>query len=104
MLSITKKISFSSDYGIVDDKTDRLVDLCCKAKASEYLSGPSAKSYIEKKKFDEKNIKLSWMNYSGYKEYKQLFPPFEHNVSVLDLIFNEGLKAKKYIKNFVDKK
>ena len=39
------------------------------------------------------------MDYSGYLEYPQLYPPFEHNVSVLDLIFNTGPKARMYMKD-----
>lgn len=35
------------------------------------------------------------MDYSGYAEYEQLHPPFEHGVSILDLIFNEGDNATK---------
>ena len=38
------------------------------------------------------------MDYSGYTEYQQLHPPFEHGVSILDLIFNEGNNAKNYFK------
>lgn len=38
------------------------------------------------------------MNYSRYREYQQLHPPFEHGVSILDLIFNEGDNAKSYLK------
>jgi len=40
------------------------------------------------------------MDYSGYPEYIQLTNTFEHGVSVLDLIFNEGYDAKKYMKSF----
>lgn len=100
ILNITTKISFSSDYGIIEGKTERLIDLCYKVNATEYFSGPSAKNYIEKKNFDEKEIKLNWMDYSGYNEYKQLYPPFDHFVSIIDLIFNEGNKALKFMKSF----
>jgi len=41
--------------------------------------------------------------YSGYAEYNQLHPPFEHGVSILDLIFNEGSNATKFMKSFNDK-
>ncbi len=40
------------------------------------------------------------MDYSGYKGYEHLHPPFEHGVSVLDLIFNEGPNAKNFMKSF----
>jgi hypothetical protein len=41
------------------------------------------------------------MDYSGYPEYRQLYPPFEHGVSILDLIFNEGPNAPQYLNSFV---
>ena len=39
------------------------------------------------------------MDYSGYPEYPQLHPPFEHGVTVLDLIFNTGADAPLYMKS-----
>ena len=35
-------------------------------------------------------IELQYFDYAGYPEYPQLFPPFDHHVSVIDLIFNTG--------------
>ena len=46
------------------------------------------------------NIKIEWMNYNNYPEYHQLFKPFEHGVSILDLIFNEGENTTKFITTF----
>ena len=40
------------------------------------------------------------MDYSGYPEYEQLYGPFEHQVSIVDLILNEGPDAPKYLKSF----
>lgn len=98
LLGVKTKISFDKDYGLIDGKTERLVDLVQKAGGTEYLSGPAAKDYIDEKLFKEANIKLSWMDYSNYPEYPQLYPPFEHGVSILDLIFNCGPEARKYMK------
>ena len=98
ILGIKTKISFSQDYGLIDGKTERLVDLVQKAGGTEYLSGPAAKDYIVSELFEEANIKLSWMDYSNYPEYPQLYPPFEHGVSILDLIFNCGPDVRKYMK------
>ena len=83
-----------------DAKTERLIDLCEQVQASEYISGPAAKDYIVEELFREANIKLTWMDYSGYGEYGQLFPPFNHFVSIIDLIFNEGRDSTKYMKTF----
>ena len=88
----------STDYNLGEGKTDRLVNLCKQSLASTYISGPSAKTYIETRLFDEAGIELEWMDYSNYKQYHQLFPPFEHSVSIIDLIFNEGENAKTYLK------
>ncbi len=99
LLGINTKITYDKDYGLIEGKTERLVDLVKKAGGTEYLSGPAAKDYIVKECFDKENIKLSWMDYSGYREYPQLFPPFEHGVTVLDLIFNTGKDAINYIRN-----
>lgn len=98
LLGIKTKISFDKDYGIIDGKTERLVNLVQKAGGTEYLSGPAAKDYIQDSLFKEAGIKLTWMDYSNYPEYPQLYPPFEHGVSILDLLFNCGDDAKKYMK------
>jgi len=100
ILGIKTKISWSMDYQIVDGKTERLVSLCKQAGASEYISGPAAQGYVDEELFKIENIKLTWMDYSGYPEYEQLYPPFEHGVSIIDLIFNVGDDASKYMKNF----
>ncbi|GEJ36412.1 conserved hypothetical protein [Flavobacterium psychrophilum] len=97
-LDIKTKISVSSDYNLIAGKTERLVDLCRQTNATNYLSGPSARDYIDESLFKEKNIILEWMNYSDYKEYKQPNLPFEHGVSILDLIFNEGKNARSFLK------
>lgn len=100
ILGINTKISWSMDYNIVEGKTERLISLCKQAQGTEYISGPAAKDYINEDLFKQENIKLSYIDYSNYPEYHQLFPPFEHGVSVIDLIFNQGENAKKYMKSF----
>jgi hypothetical protein len=66
----------------------------------EYLSGPSAKDYLDESLFYNANMRVVWMDYSGYPEYHQLYPPFDHAVSIIDLIFNEGPNASKFMKSF----
>ena len=100
LLGIRTKISWSADYDLVDGKTERLVDLCKQAGTTEYVSGPSARSYIDQEVFEKEGICLRYMDYSGYPEYNQLFPPFKHGVTIIDLILNEGPNAPKYMKSF----
>lgn len=99
ILGIETKISWSSDYRIIAGKTERLVDICRKTGATEYLSGPAAKDYLNEGAFKDAGIGVKWMDYSGYREYQQAFPPFNHFVSVLDLIFNEGPNASRFLKS-----
>ena len=82
------------------EKSIKLLDICKKTGANEYLSGPSAKSYLDSSIFTQNGIKVSWMDYSNYKEYNQLYPPFDHAVSVIDLIFNEGPSSYKFLTSF----
>lgn len=101
ILEIKTKISWSTDYNVAEEgKTEKLLGLCKQAGATEYISGPSAKDYLDPQLFDQEKIKLSFIDYSGYLQYNQLFTPFEHSVTILDLLFNEGPNAKKYMKSF----
>jgi hypothetical protein len=99
MLGIKTKVSWSMDYHRVEGKTERLVDLCKQTGATEYLSGPSARGYIDEALFQAEGIALRYVDYAGYPEYAQLYPPFEHTVSVIDLILNTGSDAPKYLKS-----
>lgn len=94
-LGISTKITCSSEYRLLDGKTERLVGLCLQAGASEYISGPSAKDYIEPAQFSDAHIKLTWFDYNGYSEYSQLWGEFQHGVTILDLLMNCGTSAKK---------
>jgi len=100
ILGIPTRISWSTGIGTIPGKTERLVDLCRKTGASEYLSGPAAKDYLDESLFNDAGISVRWMDYSDYPEYRQVHPPFEHGVSILDLIFNQGPHATNYMKSF----
>ena len=98
---INTKFESSLAYNLKLSKSERVLELLKKSGANCYVSGPSAKSYLDIKSFDEANINIIWVDYSNYPIYNQLFEPFEHNVSILDLIFNEGPNATKFMKSFV---
>jgi hypothetical protein len=40
------------------------------------------------------------MSYDGYPEYAQPHPPFEHTVTILDLLFCTGSESTSYMKSF----
>ena len=97
-LNINTKISHSWDYHLEDGKTERLVSLCKQAGATEYISGPAAKDYIESIQFDDADINLSWFDYLDYPEYPQLWGEYVHGVSILDLLFNCGKNSMQYMR------
>lgn len=97
LLHATTRFEDSRTYQPRGDNQDRLLDLLVKAAATEYISGPAAKSYITPQRFADAGIGLRWKNYSGYPEYPQAHPPFEHGVSILDLLFNTGPQAATFI-------
>lgn len=96
-LGITTRFADSRTYAAQGQKMDKMLDLVRRTGASSYLSGPAAKDYIESERFEQAGIALRWKDYAGYPEYPQAHPPFEHGVTVLDLLFNTGPDAPWYI-------
>ena len=100
ILGITTKFDDSRRFNLSGSKEDRYIPLLKEIGCTTFLSGPSAKSYLTPEAMEVHGIKLEWMNYEGYPEYSQLNPPFEHGVSILDLIFNEGSQMKDSMLSF----
>jgi hypothetical protein len=92
----TRFMRSSELVGIDGQKTDRLIQILQLVGATHYMSGPSARDYIEKEKFESAGITLEYMEYN-YPEYPQLYPPFDPYVSILDLFFMTGSEAPNYI-------
>ncbi len=99
LLGITTPIAQTADDSEHDSKTEKLLAVCVDAGATEYLCGPASRDYIEERRFEEAGIAISYADYSGYPEYPQLFGPFLHEVTVLDLLFNTGPDARSYMKS-----
>lgn len=99
-LAITTPLKQSDELEILPGKSERLLHICRQLDADCYLSGPSAKEYLDEHAFQQEGIEVQYFDYSGYAEYQQLFPPFEHAVSIIDLIFNTGTNASRYLKSF----
>jgi hypothetical protein len=101
ILGITTPISWSHEHTGIAGKNERLIEICQSCGANTYLSGPAARDYVDESLFGKNGIEVEWMDYSGYPEYTQMFPPFEHGVTILDLLFNEGPHSKKFMKSFL---
>jgi WbqC-like protein family len=99
LLGIRTTLSWSTDYDAEGSKTERLVSLCRAAGATDYVTGPRARDYLDETAFEEAGVRLSYFDYSGYPEYEQLHPPFVHEVTALDLIVHTGAEAPRYLKS-----
>jgi hypothetical protein len=97
-LGVKTVITNSWDYTLLDGKTERLADLCVQSGGTEYISGPAAKGYIEESVFTERGIGLTWFSYAAYPEYPQRWGEFTHGVTILDLLFNCGKDAYRYMR------
>ncbi|GLS32777.1 WbqC-like protein family protein [Mesorhizobium albiziae] len=82
-----------------NDPTARLVEICVSRGATDYLSGPAAKSYIDRAQFDAARIRLHYANYTGYPVYDQGSPAFEHGVSMIDTLMQCGTAARGHLKS-----
>jgi hypothetical protein len=99
ILRIDTKITWSSDYAARAGRSERLIDLCLQAGATEYLSGPAARAYLDVDAFAAAGVQARFVDYAGYPEYEQPHPPFEHQVSALDLIFCTGPRAIEFMRS-----
>ena len=103
LLDIDTEFDDSRRFNLSGAKAERYIPLLKEVGCTTFLSGPSAKNYLTEETMEKEGIKLKWMNYEGYPEYHQLYPPFEHRVTILDLIFNEGPNMKDYMLSFKKK-
>lgn len=100
LLGIATPFRWSSEFELRGDKSEKLLHICLDLKATHYLSGPAARDYLDVDLFRQNGIDVVWLDYSDYPEYPQLFEPFEHGVSIIDLLFNTGPAAREYMKSF----
>jgi len=98
-LEIETKLVRASDLDVLGKRSQLLLEICKKLDATEYLSGPTAKVYLENDKsiFEEEKIKITFHEYK-HPIYKQRGNTFIEKLSILDLLFNEKKESKNYFK------
>ncbi|MFW6129792.1 MAG: WbqC family protein [Atribacterota bacterium] len=83
---------FSSELNIKSQRTQRLIDICKKLGADEYLSGQGAKDYMDQELFNKNGIKLRYQEFK-HPEYTQNFDGFIPNLSAIDYLFNKKVDS-----------
>jgi hypothetical protein len=96
-LEIITKTIRSSELQINSSGTKRLVEICQHVGATTYLSGILGKEYLDEDLFNESGIKIIYENFI-HPIYKQLGNNFLPNMSIIDLLFNEGPNSGELIR------
>lgn len=101
-LDINTNIIFSSD--IDKDNTlkaqDKVIDICQKLNATQYINAIGGRELYDKKKFQSKGIDLKFIQ-MGTIEYEQLNQDFVSFLSIIDLMmFNSKPITKKLLNRY----
>ncbi len=89
LFDIKIDIFLSSELLPSGKKNELLVELLTKVKATTYLSGVGARSYLDPIPFTEAGIKVLWQEFN-HPTYPQLYGDFLTYMSSIDLLFNCG--------------
>lgn len=95
-LKNTKRIYRASEVPINFHKNELILKYCEYFKTKKYLSGPLGINYLDLKTFKNREIKVIFDEFENY-EYPQINGDFLSHMSIIDLLFNLGDKAKEYI-------
>lgn len=96
-LRIETPVTRSRDYEPRGAASERLVDICVKAGAGEYVSGPAARAYLDEAAFGAHGIDVTWFRYGDYPVYEQPHPPFDPRVSIVDVLLCGGARAAELV-------
>ncbi len=92
-LNIDAEIKLQSQLNIQTTGHQLLIDICRQLGASDYLAQPAAAKYLDARLFQKEGLQIQFIKPPAW-IYPQLWGPFIANLSVLDMLFNCGPKAK----------
>jgi len=103
ILGIKTEFTTSQQLNISGSKDgEKVIKICKVLGCDRFINGPASKAFMDESKFKENNITLEYIEYE-YPEYRQLYEPFNHYVSILDLLFMTGPAAPYYIYDWKNK-
>ncbi len=96
-LKIKTKTVFASEFNIQKKASEIILDICKSLKADHYISGTVwAKDNLDLEKFKENKITVEFQEFQ-HPEYLQMHGDFEKTMSIIDLLFNEGVENSRKI-------
>lgn len=98
ILDIHTKTIFSSDLEIDLVGSQKLCEICKLVGGDTYLSGELGQNYLNSTIFENENISVIFEKFE-HPTYSQKYSKFLPNMSIIDLLFNEGNNSKNILKN-----
>lgn len=95
-LEMKPDVHKSSSMEVSRVGSDLILEICLLTGASEYISGPFGRNYLDREAFRKAGVKLLFHEYSP-EVYPQIYPGFEPYLSILDLLFNCGSESSKLL-------
>ena len=95
-MSINIKFIDAKELNLSGKKSELVLNMCKKLKATTYIFGIQGAEYANLDSFKENDVNLIFQDYE-HPEYQQLFSKFLPNLSIIDLLFNHGLDSKNII-------
>jgi hypothetical protein len=92
-LGISTATYRSSRLGIEGGQSERLMAICRNFGADRYLSGASARTYLDVPLFERHGIEVEWQDYD-HPVYAQQHGEFVSHLSALDLVLNMGPSSR----------
>lgn len=97
-LNIKTTLSTDKIYDLSSKKNDYLKDICILKNCTNYISTLGAKDYFQEINcFPNTNIKIEYFDFQD-NEYPQKSKKFTSRLSIIDLLFNLGPDALKYLR------
>lgn len=85
-LGIATQLHSAQDLPQMEGRSARLLGMCKALGATTYLSGPSARSYLDEALFQDQGVAVEWMDYPAYPSYTQANGTHDPAVSILDAL------------------
>ena len=98
-LGIKTEIIIESELNVNGTSTERLVNVCKAVGADTYLSGIVGKDYLNEALFEKNNINLKYKNYKSITYTQNLSKTFIPNLSIIDVLANNGPKTHEFLKS-----
>jgi hypothetical protein len=100
VLGIRTETRDSRDFPSSLQKSERLVAICQSVGATEYVSGPAARSYLDEALFSDKSIAVRWVDYGKLPSLSQAEAP-NPELSILHHLATGGSQEAIRLSTFV---